>query len=342
MPVKENFQVAFTFGVLQTRFAEILSPDVQGDADQPKYMFTTLGRALVHTCIQRGWRTSIVKLGLKEVAKTPRPDLVVNLISEPIAQRTALDELAAFEAAHRMPIINPAEAIWATARHALSGTMTGIDGVKVPKTTIFNLGQVDIEDHVSKHGHRWPLLLRPIGSHGGVGLIKIEKGDPLPEGPHGPFWYLTDFVDYRAPDGLYRKYRAVWTGQRIFRRHMIVSDEWNVDGSSRVYMVDKTDLIDEERAFIEGKRDELDDLLESLFRQAGLDFGVIDFTRLEDGTLIIFELNATLQIARSIPADKIERWGHLEHNNDSILDSITRTFEIKYESFQASGTARSD
>lgn len=338
MPPKEDFKVAFTFGVLQTRFAEMLSPDEtqdgQGDGQQPKYMFTTLGRALVHAGIERGWQSSIVKLGLREAVKTPRPDLVVNLISEPIAQRGALDELAAFAAIYPMPIINPAQAIGATARHALSDTVCGFDRVQVPKTTIFNLGQVDIEDHVTKHGHSWPLLLRPIGSHGGVGLIKIERGDPLPDGPNGPFWYLTDFVDYRAQDGLYRKYRAVWTGQRIFRRHMIVSDGWNIDGNSRAYMVGKTDLIDEERAFIQSEVDELDGLLESLFRQTGLDFGVIDFTRREDDSLVIFELNATLQIARSIPADKIERWGHLEHNNDLILDSMVSAFEKKHESFQ--------
>lgn len=332
MSRKSELKVAFTIGLIHPRFSQSF-PHLEGiNPHKPTYMWTGLRQDLIQACQQKGWGTFVVKLGQESGPQTPQPDLVVNLISEPITQNAALGMLASFEESNAIPVINTADSILATARNTLAETLGGMERIIVPKTTVFNLGHIGIEEHVEANGHSWPVLLRPIGSHGGTGLTKINKGDPIPDGPAGPFWFLTDFFDYRDKDGLYIKRRAVWTGEAVIRRHMIVSDTWKVDGQSRIYMVDKDHLIDDERAFISRAHDELDERLSSLFRRTGLDFGLIDFALLEDESILVFELNSNLQVSGSIPPDKLAQWGYLEDSNARIVDSIVNSFERKYAS----------
>src|SRR5271154_4188871 len=78
---------------------------------------------------------------------------------------------------------------------------------------------------------RFPIIVRPRGSHAGVGLAKV--GDRaalsryLAERPE-PEFFASRFVDYGDDDGLFRKYRIVFIDGRPHACHMAVADRWDI------------------------------------------------------------------------------------------------------------------
>jgi hypothetical protein len=182
--------------------------------------------------------------------------------------------------------------------------------------------------HIEKAGHRWPVLLRPPGAHGSEGLT--FHADPrlmLAEPDRQVDRLVSDFIDVRGADGLYRKCRVIWAGGRLFHRHLIAARHWNVTGAARLAMVGRDDLIAAEKSFIAGADRDLDGRVAALFHAVGLDLAAIDFAPLASGELVVFELNGVFQISGSIPADKLEAWGYLEAGNAAIeaamLEAIT-------------------
>ena len=77
-------------------------------------------------------------------------------------------------------------------------------------------------------GGAFPLIVRPVGSHAGNGLQKIDDAAAMAasiELARLPMAYVSSFVDYASPDGRWRKYRIVFLGGRPYLAHMaIVAD----------------------------------------------------------------------------------------------------------------------
>jgi hypothetical protein len=119
----------------------------------------------------------------------------------------------------------------------------------------------------------------------------------------------------------------IWADGRLFRRHRIFSEEWNVGGEARVHMLDRPKLIEAEKEFLSSSNDELDDLVGQLFQAIGLNLGLIDFSVSDEKVLSVFELNGSFQISSSIPEEKMDVWGYLEENNSEIMDAILAGIE---------------
>ena len=268
-------------------------------------------------CKKAGWERDLFLIGQPQVRRARRPDVVVNLISEPLVCGRALALLAHTAQSQGLTVINTVAATLRTARTALSALAKDTEA-HVPRTTLCRTK--DLAGHMHTTGHHWLVLLRPPGAHGSVGLQKIDEPSQLqPASPEGTV--ISDFVDFKSADGLYRKYRIICVGGTLFRRHAIVSDNWNITGAARAFMVGKPDLIAEEKTFLASNA--FDANVSALFAASGLDFGVIDFAQGADGRLVVFELNGTFQVSGSIPEDKRARWGYLEDNNAAILDALT-------------------
>lgn len=80
-------------------------------------------------------------------------------------------------------------------------------------------------------GCGYPVLVRPLGSHAGRGLKKVDG--PGEFAAHlmfsfEPEYYVTAFTEYRSVDGLYRKYRVAFIDRAPFLCHMACSGNWMV------------------------------------------------------------------------------------------------------------------
>lgn len=291
----------------------------------PYYFFSWISNDLEPACRERGWEVDILSVGKPTPQPFRRPDVLVNLITEPLVCRRALDRLEQAVRAQDLPIMNPVEAVRRSARTALHNAIRDAQAVRAraPLTTRFNGGRNDLISHIESAGHRWPVLLRPAGTHSSKGLRKVDTASHLRElAIVPPDLLISDFVDFRSGDGLYRKYRMIWADGTIFRRHVIAAVDWNVTGMSRVDMVARPETIDVEKQFLASERDTLDDRVAELFRIVGLDFGVIDFAVLDSGEIVVFELNGTFQITGSIPPKYRADWVYLEANNTPILNAL--------------------
>jgi hypothetical protein len=291
----------------------------------PYYFFSWISQDLEPACRNKGWEVDTLSVGKPTPQRLRVPDVLVNLITEPLVCRRALDRLENIVRQQAVPIVNDVEAVRRSARTALPDVIrTGnADRVRVPLTTQFAGTRDGLLSHIESAGHRWPVLLRPVGTHGSRGLTKVEGASHLREVGIIPSDILvSDFVDFRSGDGLFRKYRMIWIDGTIFRRHVIAGLDWNVTGMSRRVMVERPETIGVEKEFLASSGDSLDKRVAELFRIVGLDFGVIDFAVSDTGEITVFELNGTFQISGSIPKQYRADWAYLEGNNTAILDAL--------------------
>lgn len=294
----------------------------------PYYFFSWISQDLEPACRKKGWDVEIVSVGHPKPQPLRIPDVLVNLITEPLICRRALDRLESTLRVQRTPIVNEVEAIRRSARTALPQVIRSgnAERVHVPLATRFSGTREDLLAHIETAGHRWPVLIRPVGMHGSRGLEKIDSPSQTRMLQNVPSdIVVSDFVDFRSGDGLYRKYRMIWVDGMIFRRHIIPSLDWNVTGLSRLAMLERPHTIKAEKEFLASVGDDLDKRVAELFRIVGLDFGVIDFAVSDTGEIIVFELNGTFQVTGSIPKE-YERYqadlAYLEANNGAILDAL--------------------
>lgn len=284
------------------------------------YWTSSILKDLREACAARGWSHDLLLIGQEGGQQIKPPDVVVNLISEPLICAQSLALLAGNAARHGLKLLNDPAATQRASRTALPQLAT--DGVIIPKTTWHQGLAHGLPAHILDQRHHWPLLLRPPGSHGSAGLVKVDTIGALNAPQQRGGVLVTDFHDFRSADGLWRKYRMVRVGDRIFRRHLIVSDQWNITGAARAFMVGMDALIAEEKDFLAASGGRAERAIAALFEAAGLDFGVADYGRDAAGNLLIFELNGCFQISGSIPPEKRERWGYLDDSNAAIVDAI--------------------
>lgn len=291
----------------------------------PYYFFSWISQDLEPACRNRGWEVDTLSVGKPTPQHLRVPDVLVNLITEPLVCRRALDRLENIVRSQAVPMLNTVEAVRRSARTALPDVIRAgsADRVCVPLTTRFAGTRDALVSHIESAGHRWPVLLRPVGSHGSRGLTKVDSASHLREVGIIPSDILvSDFVDFRSGDGLFRKYRMIWIDGTIFRRHIIAGFEWNITGPSRQAMAERPETVRAEKDFLASSGDGLDKRVAELFRIVGLDFGVIDFTVSDAGEITVFELNGTFQISGSIPPQYRTELAYLEANNTAILDAL--------------------
>ena len=224
---------------------------------------------------------------------------LVNLITEPEQNVKVLENLR--KALRGVPgkVINRPEAVLRTTRDQVARLLSGIPGLIVPKAVRLNGDKPAIAAKtLDKSGIAPPVILRQTGTHTGkiVGLFDNldEAVAALGPGEH----IATQFVDFASADGLYRKFRIYFIGQRLILRHMIVSDAWNVHVRDRTrFMSQDAELVAEERALIESDEPfapEARVVLDAVRARMPLDFFGMDFAFTRSGDLVLFEANATM------------------------------------------------
>ena len=278
---------------------------------------------------ERGWRHNVVILGAgRRPRKFGTPDLVVNCICDPTLHERSLDTVAQIVSQHRFPVFNHPWAVMKTSRTASSYVLGRQTGVNMPLTSQYDAESGPLAEHLERLGHTLPVLGRPLGAHGGHDLLRIDSADTIPPPLDGlRRFFVTDFVDYVSADGLYRKYRVIYVSDRLFRRHLVISDSWKVAGESRAVMYERPGLIDEEKAFVAGRDGGFEGPIVHQFRALGLDFGVVDFNIAGDGGITIFEINPCFQITASIPPEHREKFGYLEETNETIVEAVLDAME---------------
>jgi glutathione synthase/RimK-type ligase-like ATP-grasp enzyme len=252
---------------------------------------------------------------LDELPALPDHDVLFVAVGESDENRPLLEQLAAVLPHWPRPVLNAPDRIARLSRDRACRLLQSADGIAMPtairveRTALEQVGRaerslVDVAEDTA-----FPAIVRPVGSHAGSGLEKIdtpaELAAYLERMPHAEF-YVARFVDYRNADGLFRKYRIMLIDGRPFICHMAVSSHWMIHYLN-AGMTDSADKrAEEERCmaeFDDGFARRHADAFRAVTERIGLDYVGLDCAETADGKLLIFEADSDMIVHAMDPVE---------------------------------------
>ena len=237
---------------------------------------------------------------------TPLPpyDIVFNGIGDADLTGPTEAVIAAFLRGCTKPVLNQPCRIAPTRRDLLARTLAGIEGCIIPETIRLPPGHAIQQAHAA--GLHPPFLLRPIGAHGGKGVIRVNAAAEAPPPPAD--YYATNFIDCRGPDGYVRKYRVIYVDRVPYPYHLAISQDWMVHYFS-AGMEQHDWKRCEEAAFLADWTAAVGPLaaraITAIGQRLDLDYCGVDFAVSPDGRAVIFEANATMLVHPEEPGGRL-------------------------------------
>jgi Tetratricopeptide repeat len=233
----------------------------------------------------------------------PPHAMVVNAIGDADLCGAALEHAERIVAGSTAPVINPPAKVRATGRGDNARRLGEIPDVIAPRIAALSTA-ADLA---------FPLLLRAPGYHTGQFFVRVETREALASAaaslPRGDPLAI-EYLDARGPDGMARKYRVMFIGGALYPLHLAVSADWKVHYFTAA-MQANAEFRAEERRFLDDMTAVLGDRAMTALRRIqatlGLDYAGIDFALAPDGSLLLFEANATMAI---IPPDPDPIWNY--------------------------------
>lgn len=305
--------ILFIEGVADDELVRVQPPKPNSKDTNLKFFSTGSLQHSAHITVPRTINQTMLMIGSSEQQFNVRmPSVIVNCIVDPDSSTQALVKASKLIAhiqqlakQHPVPVINPVVAIKKTCRDAIYNAFHGLPSVAVPRTLrITPHGVADVVKQVNKAGISLPFLIRPVGKHGGFGLQSIEDFSAKEKQKleryayDGGHFYITEWVDFKHADGLYRKSRIICVNGQFIPRHRIISDHWMVHAKSRKnLMYDRADLRAEEEAFLQQPLTKSINKtaiasLNKIASELGLGYFGIDCAIAKDGSMLVFEINA--------------------------------------------------
>ena len=241
-------------------------------------------------------------------ASLPDHDVAIVAASESAPATLALFQQA-FDCWPR-PILNDPRHILPMSRTWLPGHLAGLPGVHTAMACVATRSDLAaLRLGALLPGSIYPYLVRPLGSHAGHGLARVDN----PADVHGflagteeDAFTLTQFVDYRGANGWYCKYRVAFVGGRPFVCHMAASEAWMVHYLN-AGMAESAAKREAEAAAMDGSDGFLHRhaaALDAVAAAMGLDYMSIDCAQGPDGRLLVFEAD-TAAIIHSMDAPSL-------------------------------------
>jgi len=258
------------------------------------------------------------------------PSLIFNQISDADTHRGALERCIELCDQVNTTVINHPRHVLKTTRDGISTLLQGIDGVIVPRTQRFQPRSPDeVFSRADAERFALPFIIRTVGTHDGKNMVRVRsRADsaalhalPL----DGRDFYLIEYVDCRDERGLFHKQRVVVIDGDPMVRHSLFNSDWNIHGSSRTFMIERESW-DEEQArvahFHNEVRTRLRPAIDEITRRIGLEYYGIDCNIGPDGSITVFEANASMNVLNN-------EYPIIQYRVDAIAERI-RQMLTKY------------
>lgn len=201
------------------------------------------------------------------------------------------------------PTLNRAEQILWLSRDRAYTLLSGLPGVVMPGTARVSraaLNEALQTRHTLQHllaDIAYPLIIRPVGSHAGHGLEKIDNVENLQnylQRNASETFYISRFIDYRDADGQFRKYRVVLIAGQPYAAHMGISSHWMIHYMNAGMTESAAKRAEEERfmtTFDERFAPRHAAALAAIQQALQLDYVVLDCAETQAGELLLFEVD---------------------------------------------------
>jgi glutathione synthase/RimK-type ligase-like ATP-grasp enzyme len=248
-------------------------------------------------------QTLYVISGVNLPAPLPEHDVAIVIASDSPQCLEALRKIDSLAARWPRPLLNPPRLVRNLDRDKLHRVLGGIEGLDVPPTVCLTRGQLSeiVRSGLAEVAAdlKFPIIIRPRGSHAGVGLAKLENGTMLGAylaGHAEQEFFVARFVDYSDDDGLFRKYRIVFVDGRAYACHMAIADRWDIWYLNAGMAFSASKRLEEERFMRNFDGDfavRHRGALAAIAARTGLDYFTIDCAENRRGELLIFEADNT-------------------------------------------------
>jgi hypothetical protein len=244
----------------------------------------------------------------------PAHDVAFAAIPDTEAARPVLAEVNRLMPYWPKPVLNLPSRIHNLNRDELYNLLKSIPGLCIPmtvrlaRTNLADIGHGRIPlQSILKDGV-YPLIVRPIDSHAGRGLAKLEKPADidkyLAEHPED-YFFISRYIDYSSADGLFRKYRIVFIDGKAYACHMAISEQWKIWYLNANMAASAKKRAEEEHfmsAFAQDFSTRHGPALEEIAKKINLEYFAIDCAETQDGELLIFEAGNTMIVHNMDPA----------------------------------------
>jgi len=209
-----------------------------------------------------------------------------------------------------------------TGRIEIAQRLAVIDGVIAP--TIYASTPTAVLAAENLH---FPLLLRRPGFHNGQHFAYVENHDALAHtmvSLAGDELLVIQYLDGRGADGMARKYRVMFIDGVAYPLHLAISADWKVHYATSS-MAHNAAYREEERRFLEDMPAVLGSRAMAALAQVcatlGLEYAGIDFALAPDGSVLLFEANATMIVFLPNPDSM---WDYRRRAIGNVLDGATQ------------------
>ena len=232
-----------------------------------------------------------------QAEKLPPYDLAFNAMGDPDTTGNTIGPVSRFLDVCARPLLNHPDKVARTARNKLPTLLEGIDNLLIPPVWRF----ANSTDWDGAIVDQLPLLIRPVHTQGGVGLVLARTASELAQSratQSGPV-YVSRFIDFRSSDFWFRKYRMIFIDRKPHPYHLAISQNWMV----HYYTAEMESCpwkLEEEKVFLQHPEVVLGPLgmqaIQSIGASMDLDYAGIDFSIMPDGRILVFEANTSMLV----------------------------------------------
>lgn len=245
----------------------------------------------------------------------PDHDVLLIAICESDENMSLLHDLQNLPSLWPRPVINLPERIALLSRDNVAGVLSNTPGIVMPAALRVSR-QVLLEiaaqqrtlDRVLVQG-TFPIIIRPVDSHAGHGLAKIESAaelSPYLKELNENEFFISPFVDYRSTDGQFRKYRVMLIDGQPYVSHLAISSHWMIHYLN-AGMADSAEKRAEEARCFETFGTDFAirhaAALQIINQRMGLEYVGIDCAEMPGGELLIFEVDSAMVVHAFDPVD---------------------------------------
>ena len=238
----------------------------------------------------------------------PEHDVVFVAMAQSDDNMLLLAELANTLAHWSTPVINAPDFIARLSRNDSCNVVGNIPGVLMPVTLRINRQQL-------QHGLQpfteltYPIIIRPVDSHAGHDLEKIDDEDMLLAYLQNKLtkqFYLANFINYQSEDGFFRKYRVLLIAGKAYLCHLGISTHWMIHYLNAGMTESQAKRDEEARVMADFKAlfaNKHQAALQAIYTRVGLAYVGLDCGETPDGQLVIFEIDSCMMVHALDPVD---------------------------------------
>lgn len=255
----------------------------------------------------------------------PPHALIVNTIGDADLCDLALTRAEEIVTRSTAPVINRPASVRLTGRIETARRLAGIDGVIAPTTRALAASAALRADDL-----RYPLLLRRPGFHNGQHFVYVENHAslaPAVASLKSDDLLVIQYLDARGADGMARKYRVLFVDGVAYPVHLAISADWKVHYATSG-MAQNAAYRSEEQRFLDNMPAVLGPramaALDRICAALGLEYAGIDFALAPDGSVLLFEANATMIV---FPPSADPMWDYRRRAISNVLAAATQMLQ---------------